>query len=377
MDEFRVIEIARRLSATRFDDSPTVRARSRSTRSARAGSGTRSAPTSSRCTAAARAPSSSIRPRSADFTELEAAIARRGVGAARREPGPRLPARGRPRPRAHLRHRARGATARACRASGSAPVVEELLGIHLAKEHSAADWSTRPLPAGVARSTPRSTSSCSSTCATRSWRAARRDRQDRARRAGVRRRAAQRGEAGRGRAVAAPLRHPRHAQPAQPRGRPRAVARPRRAAPRDSTSRPGRLVPDASLLAAARGAARSPSASSPTSRSSPAARAARELDRWWAAIERGLDDRRPARLSACPSDAPPPPRAWVERNPEADARLRPRARASRGRRADRHAGREPAHARSPAPRRVASAGRARPPRPSPPPSRRSAHALAG
>ncbi|MET1016125.1 MAG: HRDC domain-containing protein, partial [Leifsonia flava] len=30
---------------------------------------------------------------------------------------------------------------------GLGTVVEELLGIHLAKEHSAADWSTRPLPA--------------------------------------------------------------------------------------------------------------------------------------------------------------------------------------------------------------------------------------
>ena len=29
---------------------------------------------------------------------------------------------------------------------GLGAVVEELLGIHLAKEHSAADWSTRPLP---------------------------------------------------------------------------------------------------------------------------------------------------------------------------------------------------------------------------------------
>src|SRR5690606_18728446 len=30
---------------------------------------------------------------------------------------------------------------------GLGTVVESLLGIHLAKEHSAADWSTRPLPA--------------------------------------------------------------------------------------------------------------------------------------------------------------------------------------------------------------------------------------
>ena len=35
----------------------------------------------------------------------------------------------------------------ACPRVGLGTVVEELLGIHLAKEHSAADWSTRPLPA--------------------------------------------------------------------------------------------------------------------------------------------------------------------------------------------------------------------------------------
>ena len=34
---------------------------------------------------------------------------------------------------------------------GLGTVVEDLLGIHLAKEHSAADWSTRPLPQKLAR----------------------------------------------------------------------------------------------------------------------------------------------------------------------------------------------------------------------------------
>ncbi len=33
---------------------------------------------------------------------------------------------------------------------GLGTVVEELLGLHLAKEHSAADWSTRPLPESLA-----------------------------------------------------------------------------------------------------------------------------------------------------------------------------------------------------------------------------------
>ena len=112
MDEFRVIE-----SPADFDDAvrtagATVRARSRSTRSGRADSGTRSAPTSSRCTGAARARSSSTRPQIPDFSRARGGDPRRGVGAPRGEPGPRLPARGRPRPRPHLRHRARGAPAR-------------------------------------------------------------------------------------------------------------------------------------------------------------------------------------------------------------------------------------------------------------------------
>ena len=34
----------------------------------------------------------------------------------------------------------------ACRGSGSDPLVEQMLGLHLRKGHGAADWSTRPLP---------------------------------------------------------------------------------------------------------------------------------------------------------------------------------------------------------------------------------------
>ncbi|MCR8671358.1 ribonuclease D, partial [Agrococcus sp. HG114] len=46
-----------------------------------------------------------------------------------------------------------------------------------------------------------------------------------------------------------------------------------------------------------------------------------ELDRWWAAIERGrsTDDLPALRV---PSDEPPPPRFWRQRRPEADARLK-------------------------------------------------------
>ncbi|OZB77206.1 MAG: ribonuclease D, partial [Microbacterium sp. 14-71-5] len=46
-----------------------------------------------------------------------------------------------------------------------------------------------------------------------------------------------------------------------------------------------------------------------------------QLDRWWAAIERGRE-RTDLPRERVPSDAPPPPRAWADRNPEADARLK-------------------------------------------------------
>lgn len=83
---------------------------------------------------------------------------------------------------------------------------------------------------------------------------------------------------------------------------------------------PGRLVPDRALVAAV--------AAAPDSKRSLAAvkeftgRASRsELDRWWAAIEEGRATT-DLPLERVGSDALPPPRAWIDRNPEADARLK-------------------------------------------------------
>ncbi|MDH2444280.1 HRDC domain-containing protein [Amnibacterium sp. CER49] len=201
---------------------------------------------------------------------------------------------------------------------GLGAVVEQLLGLHLAKEHSAADWSTRPLP--------------------RSWlvyaaldvellvdvRDAEARLLDEAGKTAI---AEQEFEAVRTRAV--------RAAPAEPwrrlsgvhavRGaRNLAVARElwlaRDAYARDVDSAPGRLVPDASLVAVAR--------TPPSSKRELAAmrsfsgRASRnEIDRWWAAVEAGLatEDLPAARV---PSDTLPPPRAWADRNPEADRRLK-------------------------------------------------------
>ncbi|WP_261163759.1 HRDC domain-containing protein [Microbacterium sp. Marseille-Q6965] len=84
---------------------------------------------------------------------------------------------------------------------------------------------------------------------------------------------------------------------------------------------PGRLVPDRALVAAVLAA--------PTSKAQLAAlkdftgRASRtQLDRWWAAIDAGrtTSDLPPDRLPG--SDTLPPLKSWKDRNPEADARLR-------------------------------------------------------
>jgi ribonuclease D len=83
---------------------------------------------------------------------------------------------------------------------------------------------------------------------------------------------------------------------------------------------PGRLVPDSALMAAAR--------AMPTRKGELMAikefngRASRSaVDVWWAAIEAGLaaTDLPAMRV---PSATLPPPRAWADRNPEADARLK-------------------------------------------------------
>jgi len=204
---------------------------------------------------------------------------------------------------------------------GLGSVVEELLGIHLAKEHSAADWSTRPLPQSwlvyaaldvellpdlrdriaelleadgkteIARQEFAATLQRETVVRADPWR----------RLSGIQN-----------------LRQARNL----------AVARElwleRDAYARDIDTAPGRLVPDGSLVAAAKAL--------PATKRDLAGikeftgRASRsQIDRWFAAIQRGVatDDLPVVRP---PSDALPPPRVWSDKNPEADGRLR-RARA--------------------------------------------------
>lgn len=205
---------------------------------------------------------------------------------------------------------------------GLGTVVEDLLGTHLAKEHSAADWSTRPLPqswlvyaaldvellvdlreaiAGLLDDAGKTEIAAQEFAAV------------------LRREPVTRQEPWRRLTGIHALRQPRNLAVARELW----IARDDYA--REIDSAPGRLVPDASLVAAARAL--------PATKRDLAAmkdfngRASRsQLDRWWAAIERGRATPE-LPLSRPPGDGVPPPRLWADKNPEADARLK-RARAS-------------------------------------------------
>jgi ribonuclease D len=201
---------------------------------------------------------------------------------------------------------------------GLGTVVEELLSIHLKKEHSAANWSTRPLPepwlvyaALDVELLP--------------------DLYDRmvemfteARKTGIAEQEF--------RAVLSKETKPVRAEPWRRlsgvhglRGaRNLAVARELWIA-RDDYARgidisPGRLIPDAAIIAAAK--------VNPASRQALSnlreftGRASRsQLDRWWAAIQAAQATTELPQLKPV-GDTLPPPRAWSERNPEADLRYR-------------------------------------------------------
>ncbi|TFC51703.1 ribonuclease D [Cryobacterium sp. TMT1-21] len=201
---------------------------------------------------------------------------------------------------------------------GLGTVVEELLGIHLAKEHSAANWSTRPLPEAWLvygaldvellpdlrdRMTEMLETDLKTDIAAQEF-AAVLAREVKAvspepwrRLSGVH---SIRGQ--RGLAVAREL----------------WLARDRLAQELDIS--PGRLVPDASLTAAARAMPASKQALADLREFS--GRASRsELDRWWGAILEGVASTDLPSLRGN-ADLLPPPRAWADRNPEADLRYK-------------------------------------------------------
>lgn len=200
---------------------------------------------------------------------------------------------------------------------GLGAVVEELLGIHLAKEHSAADWSTRPLP--------------------QSWLvyAA----LDVELLPELRERIGEiLDEAGKGEIAAqefrAVLAHqtPPRAEPWRRLSGLHALRQPRNLAvarelwqARDDYAReidtaPGRLVPDGSLVAAAR--VLPPTKRDLASLKEFTGRASRsQIDRWFAALQRGQEST-DLPLVRPPSDTLPPPRVWAEKNPDADGRFK-------------------------------------------------------
>lgn len=201
---------------------------------------------------------------------------------------------------------------------GLGAVVEETLGISLAKAHSAADWSTRPLPQGWLEYAALDVLHLIDV---RDALATELEEQ------GKTAFAEEEFEAVRTRAPKPPREEPwrRLSGLHTVRGRRAlAVARALWAAREDFARTedvsPGRLVPDRSLVAAV---IADPATKQDLARVKDfTGRASRsQLDRWWAAIETGRND--PALPSERGSgDGMPPPRAWADRNPAADARLK-------------------------------------------------------
>lgn len=205
---------------------------------------------------------------------------------------------------------------------GLGPVVEQLLGIHLAKEHSAADWSTRPLPqswlvyaALDVELLPDLRDKIAEILEVSGKTRIAEEEFD----AVLRRETPVREEPWRRLSGIHSLRQARNLAVA------RALWTARDDYAREIDTAPGRLMPDASLVAAARAL--------PTTKRDLAAikeftgRASRsQIDRWLAAIQEGMATTDLPQVRP-PSDALPPPRVWVDKNPEADARLK-RARAA-------------------------------------------------
>ena len=201
---------------------------------------------------------------------------------------------------------------------GLGAVVEDALGISLAKAHSAADWSTRPLPQSWLEYAALDVEYLVDVREALSEELSEQHKEQIAQ---------EEFEAVLSRTPKPPRSDPwrRLSGLHTVRGRrPLAVARAlweaREDYAREQDVAPGRLLPDRSIVAAV--------TADPSTKSALAGlkafngRASRtQLNRWWAAIEAGRADPQlpPERV---PSDSLPPPRAWADRNPEADARLK-------------------------------------------------------
>jgi len=195
--------------------------------------------------------------------------------------------------------------------------VEDLMGLALAKEHSAADWSTRPLPAPWLTYAALDVELLP-------------DLRDILQALLHEKNLEEIAEEEFVAALAAPAPLPRE-EPWRrlsglhqvKGGRSLAIAKAlwesRDSYAREIDRAPGRLVPDRSLVAAV--LANPSSQRELGSLKAFHGRASRsELPRWWSAMEEGrtAEDLPPARM---PSDGPPPPRIWADKNPLAAKRL--------------------------------------------------------
>ena len=202
---------------------------------------------------------------------------------------------------------------------GLGAVVEDTLGIALAKAHSASDWSTRPLPQAWLEYAALDVEHLV-------------DVRDVL--------VAELVEQGKTEFAAEEFQAVLEREPKAPRDEPwrrlsglhtvrgrralavaRALWTAREDYARDQDVAPGRLVPDRALVAAV--------LADPKSKQDLAGvkeftgRASRtQLDRWWAAFEEGRSSQDLPLERATGGDSLPPPRAWPDRNPEADARLK-------------------------------------------------------
>ena len=200
---------------------------------------------------------------------------------------------------------------------GLGPVVEALLGIHLAKEHSAADWSTRPLPEPWLTYAALDVELLVDVRDEIEKLLTESNKLDWAHEEFL-----------------ATLNKPEKLPMAEPwrklsglhtlkSPRQLAIARSLWRTRDDIAQRrdvsPGRLIPDASIIAASRYTIANKGALASLKEFN--GRASRSLiDSWWQAIVDGLNDTE-LPVMRIPSDTLPPPRAWVDRKPDALERL--------------------------------------------------------
>ncbi len=203
---------------------------------------------------------------------------------------------------------------------GLAALLEEVLGWSLAKEHSAADWSTRPLPEPWLRYAALDVELLVEL----------RDALEaELEEAGKLDWAHQEFDAVRDAAPAAPRTDPwRRTSGVHKLRRPRQLAVVRALwTTRDAIARrrdvsPGRILPDSSIVAAALAATQSGFHTLHDVPGFTGRGAKRHMGEWQGAVEQALrlaESELPPQ--SLPGDGPPPPRAWADKDPDAAARL--------------------------------------------------------